>query len=222
MERKIILSCPTLKRELEKAVEEAGFAGEVRFIPQSLHSSPKELRKYLQETIDHMEGMEEILLCVSGCGGATVGLRAAGAPLIVPKTRDCVDILLSEDSLKELKRPKDGFFLSYGWMEYMKNSCLDLNQILKEKGLEATEEYMRSMFRGFENFYIIDTGIYPLKEIEDYIQPLADIIGGKVSKIRGGYGILKKMAAGKKDGDFLVVQKGETVREALKREANIF
>lgn len=104
----------------------------------------------------------------------------------------------------------------------MKNSRLDLNRILKEKGLEATEEYMRSMFRGFENFYIIDTGIYPLEEIEDYIQPLADMIGGKVFKIRGEYGILKKMAAGKKDGDFLVVQKGETVREALKRETNIF
>ena len=168
MERKIILSCPTLKKELEKAVEETGFAGEIRFIPQSLHSSPKELQKCLQETIDHMEGMEEILLCVSGCGGATACLQAAGAPLIVPKTRDCVDILLSGDSLKELKRPKDGFFLSYGWMEYMKNSRLDLNRILKEKGLEATEEYMRSMFRG-------------------------------------GYGILKKMAAGKLDEDFRII-----------------
>ena len=136
MERKIILSCPTLKKELEKAVEEAGFAGEVCFIPQSLHSSPKELRKYLQDMIDRMEGMEEIFLCVSGCGGATAGLRAAGASLIVPKTRDCADILLSGDSLEELKRPKDGFFLSYGWMEYMKNSRLDLNRILKEKGPE--------------------------------------------------------------------------------------
>ena len=43
MEKKIILSCPTLKKELLKAVEEAGFQGEVRFIPQSLHSSPMEL-----------------------------------------------------------------------------------------------------------------------------------------------------------------------------------
>ena len=40
MEKKIILSCPTLKKELLKAVEEAGFQGEVRFIPQSLRSSP--------------------------------------------------------------------------------------------------------------------------------------------------------------------------------------
>ena len=58
MERKIIVSCPTLKKELEKAVEEAGFAGEVCFIPQSLHSSPKELRKYLQDMIDRAGSSE--------------------------------------------------------------------------------------------------------------------------------------------------------------------
>lgn len=221
MEKKMILSCPTLKKELLKAAEEAGFQGEIRFIPQSLHSSPMELQKYLQNMIDQMEDMAEILLCVSGCGGATAGLKAVHAPLVVPKTRDCVDILLSGENLKELKRPKDGFFLSHGWMEYMKNSRLDLNRILAEKGPEATEEYMRTMFRGFENFYIIDTGIYPLEEIEEYIQPLADMIGGRVSKIQGGWGILKKMAAGKIDDDFLVAQKGESVKEVLQRERHM-
>lgn len=221
MEKKIILSCPTLKKELLKAVEEAGFQGEIRFIPQSLHSSPMELQKYLQNMIDQMEDMAEILLCVSGCGGATAGLKAVHAPLVVPKTRDCVDILLSGENLKELKRPKDGFFLSHGWMEYMKNSRLDLNRILAEKGPEATEEYMRTMFRGFENFYIIDTGIYPLEEIEAYIQPLADMIDGRISKVRGDWGILKKMAAGKIDDDFLVAKKGETVKEVLQRERHM-
>lgn len=157
MEKKIILSCPTLKKELLKAVEEAGFQGEVRFIPQSLHSSPMELQEYLQDMIGQMEDMEEILL--------------------------------SGENLKELKRPKDGFFLSHGWMEYMKNSRLDLSRILEE--------------------------------IEEYIQPLADMIDGKVSKVRGGWGILKKMAAGKIDDDFLVARKGETVKEVLQRERHM-
>ena len=52
MEKKMILSCPTLKKELLKAAEEAGFQGEIRFITQSLHSSPMELQKYLQNMID--------------------------------------------------------------------------------------------------------------------------------------------------------------------------
>ena len=153
-------------------------------------------------------------------------LRRSDLPVLRPymlrwsylRPEDCVDILLSGENLKELKRPKDGFFLSHGWMEYMKNSRLDLNRILAEKGPEATEEYMRTMFRGFENFYIIDTGIYPLEEIEAYIQPLADMIDGRISKVRGDWGILKKMAAGKIDDDFLVAKKGETVKEILQRE----
>ena len=173
MKKKIILSCPTLKKELLKAVEEAGFQGEVRFIPQSLHSSPMELQEYLQDMIGQMEDMEEILLCVSGCGGATAGeillcvsgcggatagLRAVHAPLIVPRTRDCVDILLSGKNLKELERPEDGFFLSHGWMEYMKNSRLDLSRILEEKGPEATEEYMRTMLLLYHRYRYLSPG----------------------------------------------------------------
>ena len=47
------------------------------------------------------------------------------------------------------------------------------------------------------------------------------MIGGRVSKIQGGWGILKKMAAGKIDDDFLVARKGETVKEVLQRERHM-
>ena len=77
---------------------------------------------------------------------------------------------------------------------------------------------MRTMFRGFENFYIIDTGIYPLEEIEAYIQPLADMIGGRISKVRGDWGILKKMAQERSTMTFWWQKKGETVKEILQRE----
>ena len=158
MEKKMILSCPTLKKELLKAAEDGRISGRDPHYPSKSPQQPYGAAEVSSEYDRSMEDMAEILLCVSGCGGATAGLKAVHAPLVVPKTRDCVDILLSRENLKELKRPKDGFFLSHGWMEYMKNSRLDLNRILAEKGPEATEEYMRTMFRGFENFYIIDTG----------------------------------------------------------------
>ena len=50
--RKILLSCPTLRNELEQAVKESGFSDPILFLPRQLHNDPKILKSYLQETID--------------------------------------------------------------------------------------------------------------------------------------------------------------------------
>lgn len=53
--RKILLSCPTLRNELEQAVKESGFSDPILFLPRQLHNDPKILKSYLQETIDRLE-----------------------------------------------------------------------------------------------------------------------------------------------------------------------
>ena len=47
--RKILLSCPTLRNELEEAVKESGFSDPILFLPRQLHNDPKILKSYLQE-----------------------------------------------------------------------------------------------------------------------------------------------------------------------------
>ena len=69
----------------------------VYFLPRRLHADPKELAEYLQNTIDSFDNVDRILICVSGCGGGTAKLRATTAELVIPKTRDCLDLLLSGD-----------------------------------------------------------------------------------------------------------------------------
>ena len=95
--RKILLSCPTLRNELEQAVKESGFSDPILFLPRQLHNDPKILKSYLQETIDRLENIDQILLCVSGCGGGTIGLCATNAELVIPRCRDCLDLLLSQE-----------------------------------------------------------------------------------------------------------------------------
>lgn len=163
--KQVILSCPTLKKEIQHLLEEYNLDTPVYFLPRRLHSDPKELAEYLQNTIDSFYNVDRILICVSGCGGGTAKLKATTAELVIPKTRDCVDLLLSGDDLKSISRAKNGIFMTESWLDFMRNSELNLDRQIAEKGKEEGEAWLRKMFKGFEHFYIVDTGVTTLKPL---------------------------------------------------------
>ena len=52
MKKTVIVSCRTLERELCSVMKETGAEMPVYFLPQQLHSDPKELTAYLKNLID--------------------------------------------------------------------------------------------------------------------------------------------------------------------------
>lgn len=208
MAKTVILSCPTLKGELTSALAEASSEAIVYFMPQRLHSDPKELHDYMQDMIDHFRNVDRIVLCVSGCGGGTKGLKASTAELVVPRTRDCLDILLSGDSLAALQRDITGVYFTESWMEFSKNSDIDLDKLIRKMGRTDAEDYLRRLFKTCNKFYVIDTGCYDVQEVQEYIAPLVKILDGTVTVLKGEYGILRKIARGEFDDDFDIVPKG--------------
>lgn len=213
MSNEVIISCPTIRKELERAVDDAAFSGRVVYLPARLHSDPGELRKYLQETIDKSEGVERILLCVSGCGGGTVGLRATAAQLVIPRCRDCIDLLLSDgESDGYPERERDACFVTESWADYMRQSDIDLESMVEKYGREEGESALRRIYRTINKFNIVDTGTYDVKKVREYIEPLVEVLDCSLKIVRGPCGILKKLVSGRPDKNLLVVSKGETVK----------
>ena len=208
MPKTVILSCPTLRGELTAALAEASSEAIVYFLPQRLHSDPKELHAYVQDMIDHFWNADRIVLCVSGCGGGTKGLKATTAELVVPRTRDCLDILLSGDSLATLERDISGVFFTESWMEFSRNSDIDLDKLTAKMGRVAAEDFLRRLYKTCNKFYVIDTGCYDVQAVLEYVAPLVKILDGTVTVLKGSYGILRKIAREAFDEDFDVVPKG--------------
>ena len=211
MSKTVILSCPTLKRELMSIMEAHHSDAVVHFMPRTLHSDPAKLHKYVQNAIDNLWNVDRIVVCASRCGGGTANLKATTAPLVLPRTRDCLDILLSGTGLDSLHRDIGGIYYTESWMEFSKNSSINLDTLIEKKGKKEAEDFIRRLYRTLNKFYIIDTGCYDIKEVEDYIAPLVKILDGTVTVLKGGCGILHKMATEKFDDDFVIIPKGETV-----------
>lgn len=208
----VILACPTLAGELKEAMKEAQSDSVVYFMPPGLHRDPKVLHHYVQDKIDHFYNVSKIVVCTTGCGGGNIGISASSAPLVYPKTRDCIDILLSGDSLADLKRDMHGVFLTESWMEFMKESSIDMEKLEKKMGRDEAHGYLKKLYASIHDFYIIDTGCYDVEPVKKYIEPMVDLLQADLHMVHGGYGILRKMAGGTFDDDFFVVPKGEKVK----------
>ena len=205
--KQVILSCPTLKKEIQHLLAEYKLDMPVYFLPKRLHSDPKELAEYLQNTIDSFYNVDRILICVSGCGGGTAKLKATTAELVVPKTRDCVDILLSKTDRASIDRAHNGIFMTESWLDFMQSGELNLERQIAEKGEEEGKAWLRKMFKGFEHFYVVDTGTYDTQVVIDALKPLVEVLDGTIETVPGGYNILRKLITGDIDGDFRVIPK---------------
>ncbi len=215
--KRVIFTCPTLKGELLQALQETGCGDTVIVLPQRLHSVPQELHTYLQDCIDRTANVDRIIVLPSGCGGSTAGLRATTAELVVPRSRDCIDILLSGEKLADVRQKRDmaGVFMTKDWAGFQKRSDLDFDKLVRKHGTEGAKAFLRKVYGKFNHFYLIDTGCYDLEPVRTYLKPTLDAIDGTLTVIRGTCGILKKVAANRIDEDFVSVPRGGEVPQGF-------
>lgn len=211
MSKTIILCCPTLQKELLQAVKDAHSNAIVMLLPDQLHSDPHKLHSYLQEKIDSIYNADRVVICPSGCGGGTIGLTATNCELVIPRTRDCLDILLSDTSLATINRPKHGVFMTESWAEYSKRSSIDPDKVIAARGEAEGKAFLRKLYKGFEHFYIIDTGVYDVAPVREYLEKIRVILDGQVDIVPGKFGVLRKIAAANFDDDFLIVPQGQCI-----------
>ena len=205
MKKRAIYSCITLQKELENTIKKFGFKGKVNYLNVALHSDPQKMHETLQGIIDANTEAEEIIICVSGCGKATCDLHATTCSLAVPRTMDCIDVLLTGSGIK---RPDGAIFITKSWMNFMKNSSIDYTKLVKERGQEEADAFLKQLYKGFTDVYIIDTGTYDLQEVESYIMPLVKLLDGTLTRLPGPYKVLEKLVSGNYDESVIVVPQG--------------
>ena len=208
MKKRVIYSCITLQKELENTIKKIGFEGKVNYLNKKQHRNPQKMHETLQGIIDANTEAEEIIICVSGCGKATCDLHATTCSLAVPRTMDFIDVLLTGSGIK---RPDGAIFITKSWMNFMKNSSIDYTKLVKERGQEEADAFLKQLYKGFTDFYIIDTGTYDLQEVEAYIMPLVKLLDGTLTRLPGPYKVLEKLVSGNYDESVIVVPQGGTL-----------
>ena len=190
-----LIACKTLEKEISSIFDhEAVEIDLVLYVPSGLHNTTARLQEAVREQMHCLEGkgVERLLLCFGLCGNVVEGLVTGDYETVMPKTDDCITLLLgSTERRKKLDETKRGYFLTEGWLQGEANLHREYKEAAEMYGQEMADEIYQEIFRGYQYLTLIDTGQpdYPMfvekgkKIAEDFgLEPL--LIKGETGWLR--------------------------------------
>lgn len=180
-----------------------------------LHLRPADLRRSLQRKIEQTSSRADVLLLGYGlCSMAVVGLRAAEATLVIPRTDDCIGIFLGSCAAyrEQIRQEPGTYYLTKGWIEVGDTPFEEHRRLVQKYGEAKAERMTGLILKNYKRLGFINTGQYEIERYRDYAQKTAAQFGLHFEEIQGSPALMKKMVFGPWDDEFLVVPPGETVR----------
>lgn len=213
--RYFMIACRNIEDEIEAARKETRADYPILYLPSITHVYPQKMNHALQETIDRLTDIDILILPMGRCGNATIGLRSERFSIVLPKCEDCINLLISDDSLK-VSRPRGHMFFTDGWLRNTMAVDKDYERAMEKYGKEECESLMRMMYGSYTHFALLNTGLYDIRKTKKALKPLAKITGIRFTEIDAPLGILKKMCALDFDPRyFAVIPPGVTVTEKM-------
>jgi hypothetical protein len=160
-----VIACNVFVREVSLLAAGADAVLDISYLPQGLHNYPDILRRHIQEAVDAAEETPPepqdlaeppepfagIVLVFGLCSLALCGVRSRRIPLILPRSHDCIGILLgsSRRYREEFAENPGTYWFSPGWIEQSAFPC--------GRGMETMRERYARRY-GEENAeFLVDT-----------------------------------------------------------------
>lgn len=213
----VILACKVFQNLIENYVPDS-LSREFIFMDYGLHSVPKNLRLSLQEQIDGIKIPSLILLGYGLCGNGLDGIQAGIHTLIVPRTDDCIAILLG--SYAAYRREFDGspgtYYLTKGWLESGSNPLKEYEKYAETYGVEKADWLIDSLYRNYKRLAFVAHQQHDIEQYRAEALRVAEFCGRwgfRYEEILGSDLYIRRLAE-QADGydpasdDFLIVRPG--------------
>ena len=227
-----LIACDVMFRELCGLVSRSPHIYDLVFTEKNAHNESENLRGIIQGYIDDADdkGFDAVLLAYGLCGNASVGLKARGTRIVIPRAHDCCTLFLgSKAKFKEHFQDNPSQpFSSAGYMERGESMFHDS---LDQEDISRSDEYRRYVEEyGAENARYIYETMHPPKPDSQRVVYIdvpetrhlgyADICRRKAEEqgleflvLDGSTELLRKLVMGEwEDSEFLVLEPGEISR----------
>ena len=114
----VVIACKVLQNVLEQLLP--GDLAPVRiFLDYGLHDVPDDLTSTVQSAMDRIEEPSLVMLGYGLCGNGLQGIRSGDHTLVIPRTDDCIALLLGsyQAYLQEFRSVPGTYYLTKGWLE---------------------------------------------------------------------------------------------------------
>lgn len=213
----VILACRVFQNWLEHLLPE-GLTDNITFFDYALHRVPKNLRKTIQEAIDGIEQPSLVVLGYGLCGNGLNDIQAGKHTLLIPRTDDCIAIILGsyQTYRREFDKEPATYYLSKGWLEGGSTPLQEHQELIEKYGQEKADWLMDYQYHNYKRLALIVQNAQDLETYRPAAQEVARYCerwGLRYEEIVGTDIMLRRLieiAAGldQADADFLVVPPG--------------
>ena len=220
----VIFACRVLQDVFEAVVPES-LAPRVKFLDYGLHRIPKKMTQVLQDELGQIEDPSLVVLGYGLCGNGLDGLHAESHTLLIPRTDDCIAILLGsyEEYRKQFQAVPGTYYLSKGWIESGSHPLKEYEEIKDKYGQDEAKWMMDMQYKNYERICLVahsrtdlDTYRPQAREVAQYCEQW----GFRYEEILGSSAYVCQLLEvandlSKADGNFVVVQPGGVVNQRL-------
>jgi len=210
------IGCASSKNE----VEWLGFREEIdyEFLDYSYHANPRKLHQKLKEVIDNSQEYNLIILGYGRCSNALIGLISPKVPMILPRTHDCLGLLLgSNEKYVKIARGNIGtYFFSQGWLDYGRNPFEEYLEYKTQYGVEKARILIESLYGRYTKALLITTpGMKDINRYREKVRQIADFFGWSVEEVKGDMSLLTSLITGNEGSGTVYIKPGQVVHEDI-------
>jgi hypothetical protein len=162
----VVIACRVLQDMLERLLPESLAVG-VTLMDYGLHRVPSKMTRELQETIDRLDTPSLVVLGYGLCGNGLSGLHAGRHTFLVPRSDDCIAILLGSYRayMREFQAVPGTYYLTKGWLESGSNPLKEYEELVPKYG---AKEAMWLMDQQYQNYSRVALVAHTQADLEQY------------------------------------------------------
>ncbi|MCD8018121.1 MAG: DUF1638 domain-containing protein [Clostridiales bacterium] len=159
-----LIACQTIEREIEQIVAEYPRDIDIApifYVPSGMHHTRDRLQEAVRGEMRRLDDLhiDRLLLCFGLCGNMADDLETGDYETVMPKTHDCITLLLgSAERRNELDKKQRSYYLTEGWLQGEANLHRQYKEAVDRYGQAVADSIYEQIFQGYESLSLIDTG----------------------------------------------------------------
>jgi hypothetical protein len=218
----VLIACKVFQNFIEKYFPQ-GFIQTHIFLDYGLHRVPKNLKIALQEQLDQIETPSLIILGYGLCGNGLDGIQAGKHILLIPRTDDCIAILLGSYQAyqHEFSTIPGTYYLTKGWLESGSNPLQEYQEYVGRYGEEKAAWLMDTQYHNYKRIAFV---AHQQDDLEHYRQIAMEVAqycerwGMVYEEMLGSDQYIRRLveiaaSLEKVDDDFIVIPPGGELKQ---------
>ena len=171
----VVIACRVFETILACLLPKS-LAEQITFLDYGLHTIPKDLTVALQAEIDQIETPSLIILGYGLCGNGLRGIKSGAHTLLIPRTDDCIAILLgSYQSYLEVFTSEPGtYYLTKGWLEAGSNPLQEYRGYVEKYGREKADMVMDMQYQHYTRLMFVAHNQHDIDQYREQALEIAE------------------------------------------------